>query len=253
MNFLTIAKQEVKYVFQTAFGFAVFTIIFALLGSYFFTALTGYLDLAYPKDNAVHFAGVSAFSHLVVGYIGSIKNILMMMVPIMTMRCFAEEKKQSTYDLLVSYPIKPWEIFIGKFLGQWILLQGLLTSAFLFLLLIYWRGTLYLPQVFAVYLGYSLFFTVYVAFGVLMSLQTENQIVAAILTYTLVLCAIVLQYMAFVLPMPWNRVFANFLLVAHLETFQNGIIFLGDVLSYLVLLVLFLFLGVQKLGRHHYR
>ena len=253
MNFLTIAKQEIKYVFQTAFGFAVFTIIFALIGSYFFSALTGYLDLAYPKDNSVRIAGVSAYVHLTTIYLDNVKNILLMMVPIMTMRNFAEEKKQSTYDLLVSYPVKPWEIFIGKFLGQWVLLQGLLTCAFLFLSIVYWRGTLYLPQVFAVYLGYSLFFTVYVAFGVLMSLQTENQIVAAILTYTLVAFAILLQYMAFVLPDPWNRVFANFLLVAHLDTFQKGIIFLGDVLSYLVLVILFLYLGIQKLGRHHYR
>lgn len=253
MNFLTIAKQEVKYVFQTAFGFAVFTIIFALFGSYFFTSLSTYMDLAYPKDNTVRIFGTSAFLHLLVPYIGSVKNVLMMMVPIMTMRSFAEERKQSTYDLLVSYPIRPWEIFIGKFLGQWFLLQSLLTSAFLFLFLAYWRGTLYLPQVFSMYLGCSLFFSVYVAFGVLMSLQTENQIVAAILTYTLILCAIVFQYLAFASPKPWDRVFANFLLVAHLDTFQNGIIFSGDVLSYLVLIVLFLFLGVQKLGKHYYR
>ena len=62
-----------------------------------------------------------------------------------------------------------------------------------------------------------------------------------------------LQLLAYVSPKPWDRVFSNFLLFAHLESFRKGVIFTGDIAAYLGVALFILFIGFLKIRRHYIR
>jgi ABC-2 type transport system permease protein len=190
-------------------------------------------------------------THLLTPFYQNILNVFIFIVPLITMKSFAEEKKLGTYDLLISYPLRSWEILLGKLMGSFVIVSFLLALTFIYSAVIFWKADPYLPQVLSTYLGYWLFLVFYVSAGVLASLLTENQIVAAIITYATILMASLLQFLAYILPSPWDLFFSHFLLVAHLETFRQGIILVGDIVAYLGI-TLILFFTAEFLLRRHY-
>jgi len=88
--------------------------------------------------------------------------------------------------------------------------------------------------------------------GVTMSLLTENQIVAALLSYVAISSGILFSWLAFISTSPWDSIFANFLYTEHMKSFRLGLIFIGDIAMYLCVAGLFLVFGYWKL-RGHYR
>lgn len=246
-----IATREWQHFFQTPFAMILLTIYLVLCGTYFNTALDNYLAWTNPTDTMTRVSNVTVNEHLLMPFLKDILNILLFFTPLITMRCFAEEKKLGTYDLLVSYPLKPSEILLGKYIGSVTIIFFLLAISLAYPVVVFFRGEPYLPPVFTTYIGYACFLLFYVAFGVTASIFTENQIVAAIITYLALLSAALIQWLAFISPAPWDQFFAHFLLLAHLETFQKGIIFVGDIVAYVSISVLILFLGYFKIQRHH--
>lgn len=246
-----IANREWKVFFQTPSAMVIIPMTLVLCGFYFSSVLEGYLNLAHPTDTTMKVEGLNVMTHLLVPFYQNILQVFILIIPLITMRSFAEEKKLGTYDLLISYPLKPWQILLGKFLGLFFIVSVLLGFTFIYTAVVIWKGDPFLPQVLSIYLGYWLFLCFYTAAGVLASLLTENQIIAAIMTYAAILVATLFQFFAYVLPAPWDLVFVNFLLVAHLETFRQGIILLGDVVAYLGT-ALILILSAEFLLRRHY-
>jgi ABC-2 type transport system permease protein len=249
---LLIAQREVKHFFQTPFAMVIVTIYLVMCGVYFSSEVDKYLTLTNPSDTTVQVVGATVNKHLLLPFFGSIFNLLLFFIPLITMRSFAEEKKMATYDLLVSYPIKPWEIILGKYLGTLTLVLGMLGWSFLYVLVILFKGHPYMPEVYTAYLGYFCFIIFYTAVGIVASLSTENQIVAAIVTYLALLGTAIIQWLAYVTPAPWDKFFAHFLLLSHIQTFVSGTIFSGDIVAYLSVTAVFLLIGYLKIRKHYY-
>lgn len=250
---LLIAQREVKHFFQTPFAMVIVTMYLVLCGVYFNLALDSYLALTNPSEAGTSVSGVTVNSHLLMSYFKDIFNVLCFFTPLITMRSFAEEKKLATYDLLISYPVKPWETLLGKYLGSATLVLFLLALSCIHLTFVFLKSDVYMPLVYTTYLGYVLFILFYVAAGIVASLMTENQIVAAIITYLALLGTTLLQWLAYVTPAPWDKLFANFLLLKHLDSFRMGIVFLGDIVVYLGMTACLLLLGELKIRRHFVR
>lgn len=248
---LLIAQREVKHFFQTPFAMVIITVFLVLCGVHFSASLDTYLNLTNPDDETATVIGIMVNKNLLLPFLRNVFNLLLFFVPLITMRSFAEERKLATYDLLVSYPVKPWEILLGKYLGVLIIVLGLLAWSFVYVLVTIYKGEPYLPAIFTTYLGYFFFIVFYVAVGVVISLNTENQIVAAIITYLALLGAIIIQWLAYNSPAPLDKFFAHFLLLAHIETFIKGNIFLGDVAAYVSVTLIFLLVGYRKIQRHY--
>lgn len=248
-----IAGREILHFFQTPMATVILTIYLALIGTNFNSAFNSYLNLAYPTLEGAIVRGVSVVHHLMIPYFENILGTLIMVIPLITMRTFAEEKKLNTYDILVSYPLRPSQILLGKFLGNLFLALVLLLLSFGFIGFLMTKSEIYLPQIFSILFGYFLFVMFFVAVGVAASLSTENQIVAAIVSYAAVFGMIILRHLAFLSPKPWDQVFGHFLLIAHLDYFRTGIIFTSDVVTYLVLTTGLLLLAWSKLRRHFHR
>ncbi len=172
--------------------------------------------------------------------------LLMVLAPALTMRLFAEERKTGTMEVLMTLPVTEWQVVLGKFYAGWFVVAAgiLLTAPLAFLL------TLIVPEGFSIdfgpiigsYLGAIFLSGVFVALGVLMSALTKNQIVAFITALAGAFVLIILDGVANVFPDVIGQ-FVQYLSVNyHFDGISRGVLDSRNILYYVSLIVLFLYL-----------
>jgi ABC-2 type transport system permease protein len=121
-------------------------------------------------------------------------------IPAVTMRLLAEERKAGTLELLTTMPVRDEEIVFGKFLAAWALLAAALAPTLIYLIIIMSIGSIDVGPVIAGYGGLLLMGAVYIGLGLLASSITENQIVAFILGFLLMLVLFLLDKILMYVP-----------------------------------------------------
>lgn len=169
-------KREWQAMFKTPIGY-VFMGFFLLVSGYFFW---GY--------------NLSSSSSDMSGFFDRIAYILVMFVPVLTMRLFSEERRNKTDQLLITSPMSIWEIVIGKFMAAASVLLATLAVTLLYPAIIAVFGTLSVGMVLTSYLGCFLLGCVYIAIGLLISSICENQLTAAIVTLVTNILLQILEY-----------------------------------------------------------
>lgn len=245
--------NEWKTFFHTPFALLLVPSYVALCGVAFYSSLYTYYQMAYPSDTSTGVQGLNVTVHLLIPFLGGLFKVLVLIVPLLTMRTFAEERRSGTFELMVTYPVKPHEIILGKYFGVLTIILGMLSLSFVYPAFVFLRGEPVIPQILNIYLGYILFIVFYVSVGVYASLLTENQLIAAIITFGILLSSHVFSWIAFVSPSPFDRIAANFMVAAHMSSFQNGLLYLGDIVCYISLAVFFLLLSYWRLRRYFVR
>lgn len=164
-----IIKKEVKSYFLSPIGY-IFVGLFLAVYSIFF-----YLD--------VYVYGTTSFGNMFY----SLTTIVTFLVPVLTMRLFAEEKKNGTEQLILTSPRSVTAITLGKFFAALIvvLISELLT--FIYFGILMYFGSPNLVTALITLLGFTLLCSSYIAFGMFASSLTENQIIAEILTTVVLL------------------------------------------------------------------
>ncbi len=183
---------------------------------------------------------------------GNINVIFLLMVPLITMRLFAEEKKQHTLELLLTAPISLGEIVIGKFLSAFMLISVMLGLTLLYPIVLFMTGNPDLGPVVGCYLGSLLLTSCYLAIGILFSSVTENQIVAGALSFAAGLFFWLIEYAKEFTSGLTSEFFAYLSLNQHYENFSQGIINTSDVLFYLSFIGLGLFLTHRVLDSNRW-
>jgi gliding motility-associated transport system permease protein len=182
-NVFTIVGKELRAYFVSPIAYVVLT-GFLLLGGWFFFNLLSRFSLMLTLYT--QFQGGEAANRLnlndyvIAPLMHNLSIVLVILVPMITMRSFAEEKKNGTYELLLTSPLRTGELVLGKFLASFLFLCIMigLTGVYPIILLVY--GNPEIGVMVAGYLGLLLVATVFVAMGLLTSSFTENQIIAAV-------------------------------------------------------------------------
>ncbi len=117
------------------------------------------------------------------GFISMLSYVWMLLAPILVMRLLAGERKQMTDQLLVSAPLRTWQIVVGKYLAACLLLCLGIVLSLAFPLLLAIRGRVFWGEVFAAYLGFLLQGCAFIAIDLLISSATRNPASAAALTF----------------------------------------------------------------------
>lgn len=167
-----IYKRELKSYFTSLTGFVFVAMLFCLTGIY---TMSVCLD-----------GGYAQFEYVVY----QMTFFYLLTIPILTMRSVSEEKKQRTDQLLYALPLSMRQIVAGKFLAMCtVLLIPVLELCLipLFLLRYDTAGSMHLPTIYATILGYYLLGCALISIGMFLSSLTENQIVAAVLSFFAVL------------------------------------------------------------------
>jgi ABC-2 type transport system permease protein len=182
-NVLTIVGKELRSYFVSPVAYVVLT-GFLLLGGWFFFNLLSRFSLLLTLYT--QFQGGEAANRLnlndyvIAPLMHNLSIILVILIPMITMRAYAEEKKSGTYELLLTSPVRTGEIVLGKFLASFLFVCIMigLTGVYPMILLIF--GNPEIGVMVAGYLGLLLLATAFVAVGLLTSSFTENQIIAAV-------------------------------------------------------------------------
>jgi ABC-2 type transport system permease protein len=175
---------------------------------------------------------------------GSMAIVLLLVLPLLTMRLFAEERKLRTFELLMTSPIGINEIVFGKFLGAYVIFLGLLGLTGLVPLVLSMYSSFDWNPILTGYLGLALLGALFVAAGVLASALTENQIVAAFLSFGLLLLVWLLGGLGAILgDTPLGNMFSYLSFFEHFDRLVRGLIDTKDLVYFLCGLVLLLFLA----------
>lgn len=175
--------------------------------------------------------------------------IFLFVIPAITMRVLAEERKSGTIELLATKPLHDAEIVIGKFLAAWALIGVAMAPTLIYYVTIAFIGDIDNGPVIGGYLGLLLMAGVYVAMGVFASSLTENQVIAFIVGFLLVFTFFMLDKILVYVP-GWLASVVEFLGIDfHFSNIARGVIDSRDIIYFLSVLGFTLYLSVISLER----
>lgn len=220
---LSVIKKEFKSYFLSPVGY-VFIGLFLLMFSIFF------------HTDVVQY-GSTNFEYIF--YSGA--TILTFIVPILTMRTFAEERKTGTEQLLLTAPISLTKVVLGKFIAATLIVIITELCTFLYFGILCFFGTPHITTALATLLGFLLLAISYISFGILASSITENQIIAGVLT-------VGFNILTWFLPQ-FNSIFNNFSLINMYSKFPQGQIDIADTVTFVSFTVTCILLTLVVLQR----
>jgi gliding motility-associated transport system permease protein len=181
-NVAAIAWREARTYFTSPLAYAVIGMFVLLSGVFFYAALMTFHNYCVRYGSNPYYASQLNVNDFVIRQMfGTMGIILLFMVPIITMRLLAEERRSGTAELLFTCPLTSAQVVIGKFLGAAILLTVMLGVTLSYPLLIMSGGASpEMKPALAGYFGLFLMGLALLAIGLLVSAMTENQIVAAV-------------------------------------------------------------------------
>ena len=242
MNFWPIFKKEMRSYFVSASTHVVLTVFLVLSGFFFYT------DMAwFEKSNVLGNSNI--VSGLWLYYFNDVRFLLIFVMPLMTMRLFAEEKKLGTIELITTYPVRDTEILAGKFLACMVVFLLMLLCTFVNVVLVglIWDFTAIAP-VLSGYLGIFLLGCALIACGVFVSSLTDNQIVAATGTMGLFILFWFLTWNEMMGSEELIRVLTRLSLFDRCYDFFEGKINTKDIAYFILFTGFFLFLTLRSLG-----
>jgi len=184
---------------------------------------------------------------------GNMNVIFLFVIPAITMRLFAEEKKLHTIELILTAPVTLFQIVLGKFFSAFTFVLTILATTLVYPIILFSVGNPDLGAIFTNYLGTLLLVSCYISVGLLYSAMTENQIIAYVLALGTCLFLWIVSWYGQTVSPPWNDL-ANFLsLVGHYyQTFARGIIKTSDIVYYFSFIGFGLFLTYRVLDSYRW-
>jgi ABC-2 type transport system permease protein len=198
---------------------------------------------------------------LVLGYQWWLGFLMIFLLPMLTMRLLAEEKRIGTLELLFTYPVNEWEIVLAKFFASFLTVLGMLGLSCISLAYLSSKTPLDWTLVASGYAGLALMASTLIAIGLWASSLSASQVIAACITYGLAMTLWLMQLLdSKFLPTKLVEGFGedskgigSLGIMTHLESFARGNISSHDIVYYLCLTILFLFLTVRVLDSRKWR
>jgi ABC-2 type transport system permease protein len=253
-GFEAVFKREMYGFFASPIFYVVGTIFLILCGYFFYTSVAYFSLISFQAAQNPNMGAQVNLNEMVIRpFFDDVSIILLLMVPLLTMRLLAEEKKNGTIELLLTYPIREWSIVIGKYLATLAVIAGLLGSTVAYMVLLSWTGNLEWWPVFTGYLGLLLLASGFVSLGVFVSALTENQIIAAVGGFGALLMFWIIGWIGSVSGPGVGPVVRLLSLLEHLEPFSKGVLDSRDLIYYLSFSGFFLFLTLRYLDSQKIR
>ena len=173
--------------------------------------------------------------------------LTILLVPALTMRAFAEERRNDTLELLLTAPIGEVWIVLAKFLAVFALVLGMYLGAIVYAIVLDTHGSPDWGPITSGYLAIVCHAALIVAIGLFMSSLTENQVVAAALTVGTALMLWFADSVSYLLPPPFDVLALNLSLIGHFRPMVTGSVFVSDICYFVSLALLALFLATRRL------
>ena len=252
-NIFVICRKELRSYFVSPIAYLLLG-MFAIVFGFFFWNAVGYFVFAGME--AQMRGGMSPMNlneQVIRPLISNVSVIGLFLIPMITMRLFAEEKRTGTIELLVTSPVRDYEVIVGKWLAALALYSCmLLLTALNFVWLFRYGNPDWKPLLIA-YLGLLLQAGALLAIGEFLSTLTRNQIIAGALTFGVCLLLWVLEWVSDYDSTPWARVMAYLSVLTHFESFAKGLLTIKDAVFYVTAIFLGLFLTARSMESLRWR
>ncbi len=236
MNTFNIAWKETKLYFGTPAAYIVGAMFLGLTGVFFVA------DVTSPFAEA----GVR-------GIVDWASFFVIFLAPLLTMRLLAEEQKLGTLELLLTSPVRDWEVVLGKYIASFLILAAILAVTLYYVVLLYSFGDPDTGPVLSGYLGLLLYGAAALAIGLLGSSLSSNQIVAAVVGIAILLMLSFVNLIADIVTGVASEVFNGMSMNEHIVDFSRGVIDTSSVVFFLSLTAVFLFLTIRSLETRRWR
>ena len=238
-NISHIFGREMKAYFLSPVAYVVL-IVFVLLTGYFFAI---YFDWASRNQGEANMRVVFL----------NVSITMLFLAPLMTMRLFAEEKRTGTIEILLTGPVTDAEVVIGKFTASFVLFLIMLALTFTCPLFLLIYGTPDILPIAVGYLGLLLLGAAFLSLGVVTSAITRNQIIAAIISFVILLGLWIIGWMSSSVGSQLGKVLSFISLVEHFEDFSKGVLDTKHVIYYVSFASFCLFLATKMIQSAKWR
>ena len=246
-NILTLAQKELRAYFVSPIAY-VLLVFFTLLFGYFYVSSINFmvqLSMGQFGMGGPQIVNINEF--MIRPLFGNTAVVLLFMLPMLTMRSFAEEKRSGTIELLLTSPLTDFQIIMGKFLGAMALYTLMLSLTLVHIGVLFWYGEPEWAPVLAGYLGLLLMGGSFISIGLAISSMTKNQIVAGVSTFAVLLLFWIINWMGDASGTMTQSVLAYLSILEHLDDFSKGVIDTTHVTYYVSFITLGLFLTAKSM------
>lgn len=235
-NTITIAWKETKAYFTTPTAYIVGAMFLVLTGIFFV------FDMTRP------FAEAS-----VRNFVSWASLFIMFLAPLLTMRLLAEEQKLGTLELLLTAPVRDWEVVLGKYIASFITLMVTVSFTLYYVILLYVFASPDTGPIVSAYFGLVLYGTAALAIGLMASSLSGNQIVAAVVGIGILLTLSFIDRIASIVEGLAADVLNGVSMNAHFTDFARGVIDTSHIVYYISMAAVFLFIAVRSLETRRWR
>ncbi|MCK4924818.1 MAG: ABC transporter permease subunit [Spirochaetes bacterium] len=255
-NIAEIFKREVRHYYTSPIAYVVIVIFTAVFGFLYFRNLTYYSQLSYQlMQNPYYPQRIDLVMAVFAPLFSSNSIIFLLVIPPLSMRLFAEEKKSGTIELMFTYPVKDIQMVLGKWLASLTILLVMLALSVPGVFMAFkFAGSWEWGPVLSGYLGMFLMGVSFLSLGILISALSENQIVALIISYGALLAFWFLGWA--IDPNSGKKmadVLTEFSIIQHLDNFIKGVIDTRDVVYYVLFIFTCVFLTARVLESKRWR
>ena len=236
MNTFHIAWKEIKAYFGAPAAYVVGAMFLALTGVFFVSEIT------------------SPFAEADVrGIVDWASFFIIFLAPLLTMRLLAEEQKLGTLELLLTAPVRDWEVVLGKYLASMLILAAIVSATLYYVILLYAFGDPDTGPIISGYLGLLLYGAAALAIGLLGSSLSGNQIVAAVVGIAVLLMLSYVDRVSGLVEGVVSQIVAGMSMNSHIVDFTRGVIDLSSVVYFVSLAAVFIFLTIRTLETRRWR
>lgn len=233
-NIWAICKKEIKTYFTSPIAYVAITVFLVLVGFFFYSLIWWFNSQSMQMARNPYYLQQMNINQMVYSPLfHNISIILLLMIPLLTMRLFSEEMKIKTDELLYTCPISVNQIILGKYFASLFVLVVMLGLTGFLSIFTFAYGNPEIAPILNGYLGLFLMGAAFMAVGIFFSSLTENQIVSAILTFGALLLFWILNWASYSAGGIWKSVLNYLSFFQHFDDMTKGILDTTDIVYYI--------------------
>jgi ABC-2 type transport system permease protein len=251
-NIIAIAQKELRSYFASPIAYLVIG-FFALLYGYFYAVMLQYFVRAGMNMGPMQQQALNINQDMLRPLLQNVTVLLLFVLPAMTMRTYAEERRSGTIELLLTSPLTDMQIIMGKFLGALALYAVMLSVTLIHVAILFIYGSPEWKPIVTSYLGLLLLGGSFLSVGLFISTLTTNQIVAYIVTFSVFLLLWIISWIGSFSSGAFTTVTQYLSVIEHFDDFSKGIIDTTHLIYYLSLITFGLFLTAKSVDTERWR
>jgi len=252
-NIWVICRKELRSYFVSPVAYVLFVMFALIFGWFFWNMLGAFVFYSMASQMRGEMTPMNVNEQILRQLLGNMNVVGLFFIPVITMRLFAEEKRNGTIELLATSPIQDFEVILGKWLAAVALYAGMLLLTGLNLAFVFKYGNPDWRPMAVGYLGLLLQASALLAIGTFISSLTKNQIIAGAASFGVCLLVFVLGWASGYETSTWAQVLSYMSVTSHMESFTKGVLDSKDAVYYVTVIFLGLFLTARSLESLRWR